>query len=144
MKESDQFIEAFRTIDLQRLQIASQMSCAEEVAFNNPQFEAFRDYMAERLVVQLRAYIWADPPQEISCRYPRDWWQAVKERWFPKWALERWPVEYQTTTLQAQTIYPRLQSELPQHQAWLRMAVMNPRTSPFWWEESDATQEGAK
>jgi hypothetical protein len=25
--------------------------------------------------------------------YPRDWWNHTKKRWFPKWALSRWPVE---------------------------------------------------
>ena len=25
---------------------------------------------------------------------PADWWQHFKERWFPAWALMRWPVRY--------------------------------------------------
>lgn len=24
--------------------------------------------------------------------YPADWWQATKERWFPRWLLRRYPV----------------------------------------------------
>ena len=24
--------------------------------------------------------------------FPADWWEAFKERWFPSWALARWPV----------------------------------------------------
>lgn len=38
--------------------------------------------------------------------YPADWWQAVKERWFPAWALRRWPV--QRVTLRAQEILPAI------------------------------------
>jgi hypothetical protein len=29
---------------------------------------------------------------ETLC-YPADWWQAFKERWFPAWALKRWPAK---------------------------------------------------
>ncbi len=28
-------------------------------------------------------------------RYPADWWQAFKDRWFPEWALKRWPIEWE-------------------------------------------------
>jgi hypothetical protein len=31
---------------------------------------------------------------EVKVHYPEDWWQALKERWFPEWALVRWPVRY--------------------------------------------------
>jgi len=26
---------------------------------------------------------------------PKDWWEHLKERWFPKWALKKWPVRYE-------------------------------------------------
>jgi len=26
--------------------------------------------------------------------FPADWWQSFKERWFPKWAIKRYPVIY--------------------------------------------------
>jgi len=39
-----------------------------------------------------------------SARAPKDWWQAVKERWFSKWLLKRFPVEYSYFDLQA--VYP--------------------------------------
>lgn len=36
---------------------------------------------------------------DIERRWPSDWWQAFKERWFPKWWLKRWPVNYQTISV---------------------------------------------
>ena len=27
-------------------------------------------------------------------RYPKDWWQAFKYRWFPSWLKGRFPIEY--------------------------------------------------
>jgi len=29
-----------------------------------------------------------------STEYPRDWWQAFRERWFPRWWLKRYPVKH--------------------------------------------------
>ncbi len=43
-------------------------------------------------------------------RYPADWWQAFKDRWFPAWAKERWPVRYVRYDLMA--LYPEI--KLPQ------------------------------
>lgn len=31
---------------------------------------------------------------KASHKWPRDWWEAVKERWAPAWFKERWPVQY--------------------------------------------------
>ena len=32
--------------------------------------------------------------EETLAKYPSDWWQALKERWFKPWMLRRWPVNY--------------------------------------------------
>lgn len=28
-------------------------------------------------------------------KVPANWWQHFKQRWFPRWALKRWPVLYE-------------------------------------------------
>jgi hypothetical protein len=54
---------------------------------------------------------------EIDIKYPRDWLEALKERWFPKYILERWPVCYTRVhkKLVEQELYPELHNK--QHQA---------------------------
>ncbi len=54
--------------------------------------------VARGMAVELRAYLWGETLGNISIHeeWPRDWWQAFKDRWFPLWALTRWPVRYQT------------------------------------------------
>ena len=39
--------------------------------------------------------------QSDSVSYPRDWWQACRERWLPRWWKRRHPVLYQTETITA-------------------------------------------
>lgn len=36
-------------------------------------------------------------------RAPADWWQALRERWFPKWWLKKWPVKYRVETKEVVT-----------------------------------------
>lgn len=31
--------------------------------------------------------------------YPKDWWQAFRNRWFPNWWLKKHPVEYRKISL---------------------------------------------
>jgi hypothetical protein len=49
---------------------------------------------------------------DLSVSYPRDWWEALKDRWFPRWALQRWPVRLTTVErrgkIRAASILPDL------------------------------------
>jgi len=45
--------------------------------------------------------------------YPLDWWQAFKARWFPAWALKRWPAKMKHVgggrkELEFRAIFPEL------------------------------------
>lgn len=48
--------------------------------------------------------------EELKAQFARDWWQAFKERWFPKWLLRRFPVEY--TQIFAKHKFPHWKKEL--------------------------------
>jgi len=66
-------------------------------------------FMFDELCLRIVQEIWGrevDASQEIS--YPADWWQAFKERWFPKWALVKWPVRYETKKMTVMEFYPKL------------------------------------
>jgi hypothetical protein len=68
-------------------------------ARNHATVETMIDAVARRLTVQLRTYLLAGKEHAedgATVRWPADWWQAFRERWFPKWWLRRWPVRYQS------------------------------------------------
>ena len=52
--------------------------------------------LAGSLVCHLETYIHGMEDQKIYIhrQWPKDWWQAFKERWFAAWMKRRWPVEY--------------------------------------------------
>lgn len=62
----------------------------------------------DALVLRLKTKIWATEISVEETRHPADWWEACKERWFPRWALRRWPVRYRVFDVTAYHKYPKL------------------------------------
>lgn len=54
--------------------------------------------------------------EPIHVAYPRDWWQALKQRWYPAWALARWPVVETRIDWTPEVIYPLI--ALPDEPRW--------------------------
>jgi len=67
---------------------------------------AFEDNGGLSLYMGIAAKLYSSLLDTASVSYPADWWQAVKERWFPKWAISRWPVRYTTKTFEAKQYLP--------------------------------------
>ena len=65
-------------------------------------------FMSDSLCFMLRQKIWGKKVEEVNIQYPRDWWQAVKERFAPKWLKRRWPIEYSLTKIDITAFYPKL------------------------------------
>lgn len=36
-----------------------------------------------------------DKKISVHRKWPANWWEAVKERWAPRWCKRRWPVQYE-------------------------------------------------
>lgn len=49
---------------------------------------------------------------EQEVRFPADWWQAFKERWFRGWLLERFPVKYTVVYITVDAVYPELHKKI--------------------------------
>lgn len=61
------------------------------------QLEAWIDRQKRAMVAELTAYVARMEVERIQFKrqWPADWWQAFKERWFPKWLKDRFPVRYE-------------------------------------------------
>lgn len=68
------------------------------------------EQIAEIITVAVRGFQYGQKALK-TFRYPRDWWQAFRERWFPRWWLRRWPVAY--TVVDVDAIYPDLEKHMP-------------------------------
>lgn len=81
---------ARHTVELERRRFAKTVMLdrvRKIEGFDDVEMRARYDLVME-VMCQRREYTFELPEWFI----PADWWQAFKERWFPKWALKRWPV----------------------------------------------------
>jgi hypothetical protein len=92
----------------------------------NIDIRAVTDDVSNEMALEMSAYLAAREQTTLkSYRYiPKTWWDHLKERWFPRWALHRWPV--QRERLELLRCYYRTCHHLPfdpqdpaTHVAWL-------------------------
>lgn len=84
------------TVEMIRYELTrfhAQMYFSEEV-IREIQLKAWRHDASRNLVMQLMGVV-AMWREERLLKTPANWWQHFKLRWFPKWALRRWPVLYE-------------------------------------------------
>ena len=57
------------------------------------QWREWRDETMSSMVYELCGYALSQRIGSTVVRFyvPADWWAAFKERWYPAWALRRWP-----------------------------------------------------
>ena len=79
------------------------------------------DPYGELIGVQVRYAILGQEMERVECRWPADWWQAFKARWFPEWAKARWPVREEVRQLVARELYPKV--KLPDREPHIALEV---------------------
>jgi hypothetical protein len=58
--------------------------------------ESLIDIATDEMIMSLDSYVHGMTSERIVVhrKWPKDWWQAVKERFAPAWFTRRWPVVY--------------------------------------------------
>lgn len=93
------------TIEMKHRTYESSVVLEEWLADEVQHEEIVRLYNRTRL---LRSFVnlFVQDVYNESVTYPADWWQALKERFFPRWALAWWPVKYTKHTFDVVAAYP--------------------------------------
>lgn len=73
----------------------------------------FLDHIKDRMVLDIRGYLWGKNLPNKTIKYPKDWWQAFKERWFTPALKEAYPVEYTEIELSSKVLYPDFKPYMP-------------------------------
>lgn len=94
---------AENTVTLDVEKFVTAMSLSDELLADT-HFDVYQ--MVTHHVVRSWREILSQKLDKIEADYPTDWWEAVKARWFPRWALRRWPVRMTHIELVAQALYP--------------------------------------
>jgi hypothetical protein len=93
-----------KKVALERLDIYYRREMDQRAIGNGVRFESMIAHESDRLILQLRAYVWAEAVQDetvtlkAKVSYPATWWQHFKQRWFAAWMLKRCPVAMTTVS----------------------------------------------
>ena len=71
----------------------------------------WQDQILEDIVIRVMEEQLAMKAGERIIKYPKDWREAFKDRWFPRWLKKRFPVEYKE--YDAIVMFPTLLKDHP-------------------------------
>lgn len=109
-------IKSQRTVILEQLHLSVRKSISRhELDHIAKVVEAdgmswLRDEWADDMVLRLHAAVWTANLKEEKISFPTTWWDAVKLRFFPRWALRRWPAQMEVVVITSGTKFPKLPS----------------------------------
>lgn len=94
-------------LELERWKVSATQILSREFA-EQADARLIEDVIAPHLILRITQTIWGYKVGERVVEWPADWWQALKDRWFPRWALARWPVVHARETIEARDLFPHL------------------------------------
>lgn len=63
---------------------------------------------SDEIEVRFRQQILATEPEHVHAEWPATWWDAVKQRFAPRWFLRRWPARIETLDVTRCGLYPEI------------------------------------
>lgn len=97
---------------LHRLDLAVRRECTLE-GIQDVNLGVWADGFGRTIVVELRVNIWSEKLATNQVFHPDDWWEAFKDRWFPRWYLDRWPVKYRVHIFDMRALFPEYRAPHP-------------------------------
>lgn len=111
----------FQTIELELLKVNIVKYVTQEFAIHHLKLSSRQDDFLRAMVLKLEGHVLSENLERYEIEYPKDWWQAFKERWFPERLLEKYPVVYTQEIIDLKVLYPRLKVSLPEQQRTYRL-----------------------
>lgn len=84
-------------IELEKIRVwCGQALYEADVGHQDLEIDSWINPVSRQFIIQMETYLMGlvDERIEIHREWPRTWWDALKDRWFPEWAKRRWPVAY--------------------------------------------------
>jgi hypothetical protein len=124
-------------VELEAMKIGLQQRLSVELL--GAGVETSYDALTQSVIFALRGFVWAEKEsvRHQEAKYPRDWWQALKERWFPKWLLDKYPVDYHVITIDVKAIYPTFKQAIPSYESRLIIQRYDDFSSNYWKDGND-------
>jgi nuclear transport factor 2 (NTF2) superfamily protein len=110
----------FTEVHLERMKLVALQYITQELSESfviEPKVEinTMLKFSLDEMAIRITQEVYGREMDRIEVRYPADWWQAFKERWFPTWAKERWPVRETVVDMVARELYPHVSAPQWEH-----------------------------
>jgi hypothetical protein len=89
----------------------------------DPKVDVYYDLM-DSMRVTLSNAVWSHR-DTVTLPYPATWWDAVKQHWFPAWAVRRWPVVMASVKLTTLAKYPAIRYAGAAHTPYMELVQMD-------------------
>jgi len=116
-----------KTFSAEQIRVLTHKSISSEEANRMPPqvFMSLVHGIRDNMLLEISAYFAGllDHKIDIEESYPADWWQAFKDRWFPKWLLRKYPVQCREIIIHKKiyrAVCPHVHADPPAtHLRWL-------------------------
>jgi len=103
-----------------RIGLSEYISKEQILNFN---IEIIGDNLTDSIIFKIRGFLMGEKLREEKrnwrVSYPSSWWQMLKEQYFPKWLLKKYPVKYtikkRKVTFKVYEVYPKLPIAIPKY-----------------------------
>lgn len=85
----------------------------EKLSLGDIEMDRVEDHIAKQLVYSLRASIVSEIQKPFVYSVHENWFEHLKERFFPAWALKKWPVKRKEVSVPISIIWPKLNTAIP-------------------------------
>jgi len=86
------------------------------------------NWASEMITVQVKQAVYGRQAGKWTYRYPRDWWQMLKQSHAPYWFRKRWPVRTSEVVVDVKLLYPNGKDQIVNvtayrdgHELWLEL-----------------------
>ena len=112
--------ELAREITLEKTKVALQRRVSDHLLMTSElEFDLLMDHVADCLITDVKMFLLGEDGKTVTVKYPETWWEAIKERFFHKKLLARFPVKYKVHTITGKVLYPELGVKLPKEKHFM-------------------------
>lgn len=98
---------------LEKIKIGIMQRIPNHLLGAEVRFSEVEAFICNSVDMQISGYVWGERGKSETIRYPKTWREAIKERWFPRWLLRRYPVLYRSHEINTTTLYPNFKVSVP-------------------------------
>lgn len=107
MDDDSELGSVFKKVLLSRLQLYYQ-NVEMAHPLQNLQVHEIRSMMADQIIRTIAWEVAGLKEVVVDVRFPVTWWDAFKDRWFPKFMLKRWPAQFREIHVDKMTAFPAI------------------------------------